>query len=485
MVRAHGRPRSFVALSVVLAVMLVAARPCAFALDPKLDVSRYTHKAWTVREGFLGGAVNAIAQTSDGYLRLGTEFGLLRFDGVRAVPWQPPVGQYLPPSNIHSLLAARDGTLWIAARTGLASWKGGKLTEYPELSGQFVFALLEDHDGTVWAGSAAVPPPGKLCAIHNGSVNCSGEDGSLGVGVSDLYEDDKGNLWAATTGGLWRWRPGTAQFYPLPGEPSGLPSVSEDHDGTILISTHNGVGRLVNRKIMPYLLPGTPSQFNAQRLLRDHDGGLWIGTLDHGIVHVHDGRMDVFGPSSGFSGGAVHAFFEDREGNIWVATTNGLDRFREFAVATYSMNEGLLNSSVMSTLADKDGDVWFGTSGGLNKWSNGQIKMFASRNVAGAPSGKPAGKIDGNAPYPLLQDSRGRIWIMTLREFGYIENNRFTTASAVPSRVVLFAAEDNARNLWIANQLLGLFRLSPQGETQQIPWAGGERHFRPKLSRHR
>jgi signal transduction histidine kinase/ligand-binding sensor domain-containing protein len=465
--KGHRQTRAVFALGILLACCA-----CAFALDPTLDVSQYAHKAWTVGEGFFKGAVSSIAQTPDGYLWLGTEFGLVRFDGVRPVPWQPPRDQHLPSSNVSSLLGARDGTLWIGTRNGLASWKGGKLTEYPELWGQVVFALLEDREGTVWAGSIGVPPPGRLCAIHNGSVHCSGEDGSLGLGVFDLYEDQKGNLWAATRDGLWRWRPGTAEFYPLPGEPSGLPSVGEDDGGTILISRRNGIGRLVNGKIMPYLLPGTPSQFDAQILLRDRDGGLWIGTLDRGIVHVNDGRTDVFGPSSGFSGGVVRDLFEDREGNVWVATTNGLDRFREFAAATYNLSEGLLNSVVISTLADKDGKIWLGTLGGLNKWDGGQIKVFASHSVErGSGSGKPTGKIDGNAPYPLLQDSRGRIWILTRREFGYIENNRFTTARAVPSWVVLSVAEDNAKNLWIANQQLGLFRLSPQNDTQQIPWA--------------
>src|SRR5262249_27964714 len=126
--RAHGRVPDVVALSVLLAVMLLAARPCAFALDPKLDVSQYAHTAWKVRAGFTKGRITAIAQTPDGYLWLGTEFGLLRFDGVRTVPWEVPAGQQLPSSFIVSLLATSDGTLWIGTFKGLASWKDGKLT---------------------------------------------------------------------------------------------------------------------------------------------------------------------------------------------------------------------------------------------------------------------------------------------------------------------------------------------------------------------
>src|SRR5580704_12799093 len=99
--------------AVVALGILLACCACAFALDPSLDVNQYAHTAWKVRDGFVKGAIFSIAQTPDGYLWLGTEFGLARFDGVRAVPWQPPAGEHLPSNNIQSLLFARDGTLWI------------------------------------------------------------------------------------------------------------------------------------------------------------------------------------------------------------------------------------------------------------------------------------------------------------------------------------------------------------------------------------
>src|ERR1700688_4592685 len=103
-----------------LAVLLACCR-CVFALDPSLDINQYAHTAWRTSEGFFKGTITSIAQTPDGYLWLGTEFGLLRFDGVRYVPWQPPLGEHLPGSYIRSLLAARDGRLWISAAKGLAS----------------------------------------------------------------------------------------------------------------------------------------------------------------------------------------------------------------------------------------------------------------------------------------------------------------------------------------------------------------------------
>ena len=146
-----GKARTDAVLSLAI---LLAWCACAFALDPSLDISQYAHTSWKVREGFARGRITAIAQTPDGYLWLGTEFGILRFDGVRAVPWQPPAGQDLPSNVIRHLLATRDGTLWISTQKGVSSWRDGKLITYPELVGHTTGPLLQDRQGTVWVGSS-------------------------------------------------------------------------------------------------------------------------------------------------------------------------------------------------------------------------------------------------------------------------------------------------------------------------------------------
>lgn len=127
--------------------LLLGAAP-ALALDPSLDVNQYAHTAWTVRDGFSVGTIFALAQTPDGYLWLGSEFGLFRFDGVHAVPWQATAGQRLPAAP-YSLLVTRDGTLWIGTFAGLVSLSRGTLTAYPEVGADFVTSLLEDREGTV------------------------------------------------------------------------------------------------------------------------------------------------------------------------------------------------------------------------------------------------------------------------------------------------------------------------------------------------
>jgi len=455
----------------VLACILLACCPSAFALNPSLDVSQYAHTSWKIRDGFTKGTINSIAQTPDGYLWLGTEFGLFRFDGLKNVHWQPPTDQQLPDSHIYSLFAARDGTLWIGTAKGLASWKDGKLTQYAELAGQFIFKLLEDREGTLWASGANVPI-GKLCSIQNSHVKCYGEDGSLGVGVVGLFEDSQGSLWVGVPNGLWRWKPGQPKFYPLP-EPNGIRGLGEDEGGALLVGYKGGIQRFSDGKTEAYPLPGIQGEFSAKRLLRDHDGGLWIGTQDRGIVHVHQGRTDVFALSEGLSGENVFALFEDREGNIWVATSNGLDRFRDFAVANFGVNQGLSSAVVQTVLATRDGSVWIVTNSGLNRWKSGQLTTYRERHE---PTATGVLEIVGSGIpdrglRSLFEDDRGRVWISTDRSVGYLENDRLFSIKGLPGGAILAINEDKAGSFWIVNETAGLFHLMPGGEIEQIPWA--------------
>lgn len=469
MLKARGR--EFVLQGTLLACVLLAWCTSSFALNPSLDVSQYGHTSWRIRDGFIKGQIISIAQTPDGYLWLGTEFGLLRFDGVRNVPFQPPAGQQLPSTQIFSLLAARDGTLWIGTTKGLVSWKDGKLTRYAELDGHYIYKLLEDHEGSVWASGLTVNL-GKLCAIKNGGVQCYGEDGALGRGAFNLYEDTKGNLWAGVKDGLWRWKPGPPTFYPLPGEPNGIRGLGEDYDGALLVGWRGGVHRFVDGRTEPYTLPATLGPFQAKRLLRDRDGGLWIGTQERGLVHVHGGRTDLFTTPDGLSGEDIYDLFEDREGNIWAATINGLDRFREFSVATLTVSQGLSDDLVMAVLADRDGSVWLATRDGLNRWNDGQVTIYRERAASTTTSVREvAGSgVPDKGLVSLFQDDLGRIWVSTLRGIGYLENDRFISVS-ISDGIVNSIVQDGAGTLWFASERLGLYQLPRGSEVRHIPWA--------------
>jgi signal transduction histidine kinase/ligand-binding sensor domain-containing protein len=452
----------------VLGLVLACCR-CASALSPSLDINQHAHTAWTAREGFFKGIITSIAQTPDGYLWLGTQFGLLRFDGVRFVAWQPPAGENLPSNLIRNVLASRDGRLWIGTTEGLASWKDGNLTRYPELAEWDVQGLLEDREGTIWAGAYGIPT-GRLCAIPTSGVRCYGEDGSLGQGVSPAVEDRRGYLWLAGATGLWRWKPGPPKLYPTPNPPNAL---LEGDDGALLIFMRDGVRQFVDGKAKPYPLPGVGRQFRARRLLQEHNGDLWIGTQDQGLLHMHQGRTDAFARPDGLSGDFIMALLEDREGNIWVATTDGLDRFRDLAIPTISVNQGLSNATVDSVLAARDGSVWLGTIDGLNRWSKGQITTYRKRT-----SGLPDDVVES-----LFQDDSGRIWVSTARGVAYFENGRFIPVSGLPTIPAVWSiAGVSAGNLWISHDVEGLLHLRETRVVERIPWSRlGRKDFASSL----
>ena len=174
-------------------LILLACCRYASALNPSLDVNQYAHNAWTIRDGFFKGMIDVNCPDARrlSLARHGIRLASLRWRSER--PMAAAGGEHLPSSYIRSLLAARDGRLWIGTEKGLASWKDGKLTHYPELAGRVV-SLLEDREGTIWAGGSGVPP--ETLRDSRRGAQCYGEDGRFGRGVFSLYEDKAGNLWA-------------------------------------------------------------------------------------------------------------------------------------------------------------------------------------------------------------------------------------------------------------------------------------------------
>ena len=337
--------------------------------------------------------------------------------------------------------------------------------------------LLQDRGGTIWAGTINVISGGSLCAIREGTAHCSGGDGSLGFGILDLFEDRKGNLWVGVQNGLWRWKPGRPEFFPVADASDGVRFGGEDEHGLVL-GTKPGLKRLIGNRVEPYSL-GVAQPLVVTRMLRDQNGALWIGTLNHGLVHVRHGQTDTFSQTDGLSGDIVQRGFEDREGNIWVATSNGIDRFRQYAVPNISIGQGLSSAITYSVLPVNDGSVWIGTANGLNRSKDGRVSVISAQTGNIQSAGTQRASFNS-----LFKDSSGRVWAGGSFGFGYLEENRLIPISDFPQGTAAFGiAEVGPGNLWVAHQLAGLLHLSSGKVFQQIPWAAlGRKDFAISLA---
>jgi signal transduction histidine kinase/ligand-binding sensor domain-containing protein len=434
------------ALCASLAALLLPG--AAAGLDPNTALTQYGHTAWRVRDGTFAGPPGSITQTKDGFLWIGTDGGLIRFDGVKFEPWLPPAGSSLPDDRIVNVLGANDGSLWIGTASGLARWHDGKLTVYAR-TGRFG-ALVEDRQGTLWAGHTRITPEvPPLCRFQRGEFHCFGFADEYRLPyVGALHEDRRGNLWIGGQAGVCRWRPGSPDCFeireltPLR-DMSVIASLAEDADGSLFASTGpgpTGVWRLAAGRWARYPNPPAP-QVDSGVMFTDREGGLWIGTERDGLIRRTRGRTERFSRVDGLSGDGVNYFFEDREGNVWVATSSGLDRFRDVKVATLTLREGLLGGYIGAVTASKDGSVWIADRNALIHLEKGGLTYYdASRGLP------------GSAATSLLEDSRGRLWVgvdngLAWREHGRFFELRMPDGSAVG--VVRSLAEDGEGNIWV------------------------------------
>ncbi|QJR11286.1 hypothetical protein DSM104443_02359 [Usitatibacter rugosus] len=429
----------------------------AWALDPRLEVTQYGHSVWKGVERLGRGRIDSIAQTTDGYLWLGTSSGLIRFDGVRGVPWRPPVGT-LPDNRARALLGTRDGALWIATSRGLAIWKDSQLVTPGQFDGSIVNALLEDPDGTVWVAGSTKANSALLCAFRaTQPVECHGSDGRFGRVIASLYRDRDGALWIGGRDRVWKWKGQREEAYDLPHPIMALRTLTETANGAMLVGTNRALLKLANGKVEPFPLPEEIEGQGVMSLLRDREGALWLGVADFGLVHIFEDRTDVFRVAEGLSGDFVLDMFEDREGNVWISTHTALNRFREATETVYSRAQGL-GGRVLSVLQAKDGVIWTSTSDGLYRLDRGRFEKVA-------PTRSSA----------LFEDPLDRIWAAAPTERGYVKDGRFVPAELESGGPVDAAVQDAKGNLWFAQRRAGLLRMPASGKIERVGWpAAGE-----------
>jgi ligand-binding sensor domain-containing protein/signal transduction histidine kinase len=429
----------------LLALLINAVSSPAFALDPRLTISQYGHTAWRTREGFFPGPIVAITQTRDGYIWMATSTDLIRFDGVGFEVWKPPSGSSLL-SGIVNIFGATDGALWIAQTTGLQRWHNGKLGTLSN-TGRFE-RFVEDTKGTVWTGNTRVSMPSPpVCRFAQEKFWCVGRGDTVPLKfVTSIYVDGE-DVWVGGDGGLCRFTRDQVECFPITAlganDQFGVRSIASDHSGRVIASTGQyGFWQFEFNEWRPLRSPDL-SNLRSDNMVSDRERSLWIGTNSRGLLRVTATRTDTFAAADGLSGDNIAALFEDAEGNVWVVTSGGVDRFRDLAVATMTKREGLLEDNVMSITPARNGGVWItGAEAGIVGIDESNVTMLRAGHEL------PPAHFNS-----VLEDARGRLWIGTNDGLSWLERGRFVsvrTPDGLPFGVVLAIAEDAQENIWVS-----------------------------------
>jgi signal transduction histidine kinase/ligand-binding sensor domain-containing protein len=429
------------------------------ALDPQKSITQFTHTAWSAKDG-IPGEVRAIVQTRDGYLWLGTQVGLYRFDGLRFAPYEPSRAHPHGPS-VRSLLAARDGSLWMGFGSGgLGRLRDGQVTHFPPETGVpagAIVSIVEDAAGSIWAAG-----PYGLASFQNGKWRRVGtEMGYAAPAAQTLLVDQEGTLWVATDGlnfGLSKdpvrvntilaLARNATRFSPTGDAVGQVWSMAEAPDGSVWVADTTGKKvRSIHPRGGPS--PGLALDQEPGCLSFGSDGSLWAGLLQQGLRRARDiGRdapVDRFLVKDQLSGSSVNAALRDREGNFWFGTSGGVDRFRENKATPFSESEGLVPDQQVALTSTPDGTVW------LVSYAEDTVLRFRGGAFVGSTL-VPDSSSDESRILSLYASPGGEVWVGGSFKLAKEDHGAFSYVD-IPGlesgAMVEGVAEDKAGDLWV------------------------------------
>jgi len=342
--------------------------PSVLALDRDRTLAQFHHTAWTAKNG-APSQISALAQTEDGYLWIGSARGLFRFDGVEFETYVPPSGVSLPSHNIYALQATPDGGLWISFRPfGLGFLKDGQMKIFSrpeELPKSEVFCLASDSEGRIWAGTLT-----GLALFDGARWVEIGSDWNLpSQRIWSMFTDRDETLWIATGDTIACLPRGSKSFQQTGIRTVGVPQITQSKDGRLWMTEWEKPVRtmpLANREIAAN---DTQIQVDAYKLHFDRDGSLWmIGSLAEGVKRIRfperlekgslardSKEIESFSARDGLTDNTTGNILEDREGNIWVSSNKGLDRFSRSHLVAFSLPPTYVR---LTLLTGEDGDIW-------------------------------------------------------------------------------------------------------------------------------
>ena len=390
----------------------------------------------------------AIAQTADGYLWLGTEEGLARFDGVSFTIFDQSNTPEIKNNVILALYVDRKDNLWIGTNDGMNRFKDGRFTSFTTrdgLSNNIVRAFCEDKNGTLWIATDG----GGLNAFKEGKfTSYTTKDGLSGNKVMTVYEDREGNLWIGTYegAGLSKFKDGKFTTF---SKKDGLSdhtvwTIREDRKFNLWIGTERGLNKFSDAKFTRFHPKDGLSSEIVKSVYEDLDGNVWIATFGGGLNRFRDGTFTSFTMKDGFSNDIVRTIYEDKEGSLWIGTDGGgLSQVRDGKFTSFTTKQHLSNDSTTTIYEDKHGSLWIGTfGGGLNRLSNGQVTTFTKKDG-----------LSNDFVFSIGEDSEGNLWVGTygggLNRFRDGKFPSFTTQQGPSNNYILSIIDDEQGSLWI------------------------------------
>jgi PAS domain S-box-containing protein len=447
---------------------------------------QYIARVWQTEQGLPQNSVNAILQDRKGYLWIGTFGGLARFDGERFTIFSPadtrglgsarimhvaesPSGDLwigtvdggvtrlrdgvavtytqrdgLPSDFVSSIRVDREGTLWINTARGVARFVGSRVEAYPTHRGVPVTEFLrqERHGGAMWFRSATQ----VMRIAADGSVASMKEPGAWRV-----REAPDGSVWlaAAEEYRLVRYYRGVFSEVALPppgrsvNENIPLLSLADDSAGNVLLVVPAGLIRISGAESIsaPEPLPWPSGDaVKVRRLMVDHEGNLWVGTIASGLIRFRRAPLTAYGSREGLADVGFNAVFRDREGRTWL----GGDALYRSDERGFRLVPGA--SNLRAIAQTRDGDLWFGGYGALQRWRSGALTRVP---------------IHASVVRAIYEDRRGTLWVGALREDepGGLYRRRGETWEQVPGITdVRDIMEDRDGSLWVGG-LQGLWHV--------------------------
>jgi signal transduction histidine kinase/ligand-binding sensor domain-containing protein len=504
----------------VTGLAVVCCAVAAFGIDPNRMVSQYIHDSWGIEKGFPGGTVTSIAQTPDGYLWIGTDKGLIRFDGVNFRKFEEARPASVTIGPVRTLLTDQQGYLWILLRdTKLLRYRDGAFNLVQGEAENGITAIGQAYGSGVLLSSLAVGVlVYKDASFANASESlASGQDRnevhpdfiwSTGLALHRLVEPTAAVVSLASTsdGKIWLGTQDRGLLYLQSGSVHAATPASPNlrincllpiENQELWVGTNKGLLLWNGTELTRTGVPASLSNVEVLSIVRDRDSNIWIGT-NQTFVRIAEGKASSSAQSAESTGDPVTALFEDREGNLWIGGVQHIECLRDSAFVTYSLPDlesagallvdsedstwiapiegglwslkggtyrtvtaaGIAHDVVYSISSTRPGDLWLGRQqGGLTHLQSVQ-RILSSKTYTHADG------LAEDSVYAVLEGRDGTIWAGTLTGgVSALKNGHFTnytTANGLASNTVSSIAESPEGTVWFGTPN-GLSEMSASG----------------------